>query len=115
MNEGILKFSQNWNNKLSCHCFTTIRKPAPKYDVGLSYPVYLQNKRLGTAELVYLKRFCIGSLTDGAALIDTGYTADEAYKILRNMHYTHFRQHGDKAPFYLLVFQWITKQKSLIE
>lgn len=34
-----LKFSQNWNNKLACPFYTTIRLDQPKYKVGTVFRV----------------------------------------------------------------------------
>jgi hypothetical protein len=54
-----IKFSHNWNNKLDCHAFTTLRRSNPRRYAAIS---------------------------DFITWIDTGYSLDECKGILRKMY-----------------------------
>ena len=48
-----LEFSTNWNNKLDCKCFTTIRLYNPnKHFRGNQFEISLQNKFKGKATVL---------------------------------------------------------------
>ena len=91
----IIKFSENWNNgKLNLSAFTTIRLEQSKYQVGNKYEiVYAPNKKdfepltLGYADILAINRFKLGNLSEGMALIDTGYSKAECQKIIKTMYF----------------------------
>lgn len=94
-----LKFSTNWNKKLNCRCFSTIRK-SNRFKVGDQLTVLLHDEKkgnvfaddgkcyidYGVATVVHISPFKLSSLTDGMALIDTGYTRLEVLTILNAMY-----------------------------
>ncbi len=94
-NMEIIKFSENWNNgKLNLNAFTTIRLEQDKYKVREKYEiVYAPNKKgfepiiLGYAEILAINRFKLGNLSEGMALIDTGYSKAECENIIRTMYW----------------------------
>lgn len=102
-----LTFSYNWNNKLRNICFSTIRiwQPA-KYVLSEPYSVYLKDQWLGEAELVKAVPFQYGELTEGMALLDTGYTKAEVRVILQKMYDSYIRQYGEKAGFGFYIFRY---------
>ena len=87
-----VRFSYNWNNKLDCKAFTTIRiRDDVKYVVGEIYNVYLEEKNkpsiwLGTVELKHKRRDRKNELDAFTAYLDTGYSAAETRKILERMY-----------------------------
>lgn len=82
-----IKFSFNWNNKLECTFFTTLRFYDPiKYQVGHTYDVYLKNKFLGEAELINLRKVHHDQINEFIAGIDTGYSVEETKNILERMY-----------------------------
>ncbi len=83
-----LKFTYNWNNKLECTAFTTIRI-SPKYKVGDKYRIYLNNDYKGLARIVAVKGLLVEQMTETMALIDTAYTKAETINILKNMYKTY--------------------------
>ncbi len=82
-----LKFTTNWNNKLNCSCFTTLRLHNPKkYYVGAKKDVYLDNRPKGPATIIGVQSFLLEQISEFVARIDTGYSADECKKIIREMY-----------------------------
>jgi len=86
-----LKFSYNWNNKLECKAFTTIRK-SWRYQVGDIVKVELHNKGnlypelAFEAEIIDRRPLRLEHINDWIAQLDTGYSADECRQILQRMY-----------------------------
>lgn len=80
-----LTFSYNWNNKLDCKVFTTIRL-SNRFQIGQKVEIILKGKSLGYGEIIDIKGFYLENLNDWLAMIDTGYSANECRKILKKMY-----------------------------
>lgn len=84
-----LRFSYNWNNKLDCKCFTTIRL-SDKYKAGDEFKIILDTAKdlevKGTAEILAVKEFNLDNLNDFISYLDTGYSVDECRKIILRMY-----------------------------
>jgi len=74
--------------------------------VNERYSVFLKRQWLGTAELVMANRFTFVQLTEGMALLDTGYTKVEVQGILRKMYEKYLRQYGNNAEFGFYIFKY---------
>lgn len=82
-----INFSSNWNNKLDCQAFTSIRlHDARKYAVGFQYQILLKDKHHCHAKCMELKTFKLSALTNFMAYIDTGYNKFAAQKIFKNFY-----------------------------
>ena len=82
-----ISFSYNWNNKLQCKFFTTIRALNPfKYHVGVKHEVVLKGDWLGIAEVVSVKAIYGRDINEYISGLDTGYSVDETLKILSRMY-----------------------------
>ena len=82
----IISFSCNWNNKLDCKAFTTIRLHQPtKYIVGQSYEIHLKAP-FCVAEIVSIKQFKLSQMNEFMAMIDTGYSVQETIEIIKKMY-----------------------------
>lgn len=79
-------FSTNWNNKLSCEYFTTLRLYSKKFIVGNIYDIELQKKHLKFAECKAIKTLNIEQINDYIAGLDTGYDAEETKKLIKTMY-----------------------------
>ncbi len=84
-----IKFTKNWNNKLDCRAFFTIRlKDETKYKVGEIYKI--EDKNNSNVERTGVIRditdFPIKRLKDQMSLIDMGVTADLGMKILKDLY-----------------------------
>ena len=84
-----LKFRYNWNNKLTCSVYTTIRiRNDKKYQEGMTVKVYLNGRPMHKATVVKIKHFHLPQLNIFMAGIDTGYTLEEAVGIIKKMYPT---------------------------
>lgn len=81
-----IKFSTNWNNKLNCKFYTTLRLVNYKYQIGKVYQVELKGKTLHKVQIADIKIFGINDINSYVAGLDTGYTVGETKKILRTMY-----------------------------
>ena len=82
-----LNFSYNWNGKLNCTFFTTLRRANPeKYRVGSRFAVEFKNSQLGIVEVVDCKNVTLNSLNDWVLALDTGYTGNAGKDIFRKMY-----------------------------
>lgn len=82
-----IKFSYNWNNKLDCNFFTTIRLYNPiKYQIGHIYDVSLKGEFKKQARLVEMKKIHHDQINAFIAGLDTGYSVEETKKILERMY-----------------------------
>jgi hypothetical protein len=86
----VLKFSFNWNNKLNCEAFSTIRLNSNKYQVGKKLAILLTENKLervfGEAEIVYVKTFLLKDLNEPMARLDTGYSKQECTKLIEKIY-----------------------------
>lgn len=82
-----IKFSQNWNKKLNCSAFTTIRRPQPGYFIlGESYEVALQGVVVKVAKLIDIIEMPTDLLTETQCRLDTGYSRHETIEIFQKMY-----------------------------
>jgi hypothetical protein len=86
----VLNFSYNWNNKLDCQAYTTLRLSTAKYEIGKVFQVVLQGSVHHYAEVVSIKVLKMAQINEFIAHLDTGYTVEECKNVLRRMY-------GDKA------------------
>lgn len=91
--DPFLNFSNNWNNKLDCRCFTTIRSANDmKYQLGARKIIQLRNrkgeleKNYGEAEIVYIRKLKANDITEPMARLDTGYSRKDTIGILHRMY-----------------------------
>ena len=80
-----LKFSYNWNNKLDCKVFTTLRLSS-KYEVGDLVEVKLNSLYKFNAIIIGKKVIKMEKINDYIAYLDTGYDTDECRGILKKMY-----------------------------
>jgi hypothetical protein len=86
-----LRFSSNWNQKLDCTFFTTIRlRNDRRYFVGAKFSVLLINGsrqiNKGVCTISQIKYIKLDELDEYTAAIDTGYDAAQCRGILRNFY-----------------------------
>ena len=80
-----LEFSYNWNQKLCCDYFTTLRLSG-RFEVGEWVLLFLKNAAYGRGIVVGRKVLTVGQLNAWVCGIDTGYTIEETKAILSRMH-----------------------------
>jgi len=82
-----VKFSTNWNNKLDCRCFTTIRLKNPsKHKLNEVYAILLKNSVHKKAEIVSIRTIYYSQINEYIARLDTGYPEAEAKGIIKRMY-----------------------------
>ena len=82
-----ISFSYNWNKKLDCQAFTTIRLYQPeKYVVGETYEILLKDVAIGKGEIVEIRKFMLSELNEFVAYLDTGYPKEKCKEIIRKMY-----------------------------
>src|SRR3990167_7597026 len=81
-----LTFSFNWNNKLDCNCFTTLRL-SNRFNICDKVEILLKEKFISQGEIIGKKELqSIELINEFIARIDTGYSAHECKQILKTMY-----------------------------
>lgn len=83
-----LRFSYNWNNKLTGQYFTTIRLENQRFQKGKTLTVQLQEKNLFEAMIMDTRILRLEDINEWIAGIDTGYSREDTQKIFRKMYPT---------------------------
>ncbi len=88
----VVKFDQNYNNKLSCGAFPTIRKTDnKKYVIGREYLIMLYDyhsqmfHEVGKAVLVSESSFKPFGLTDTMSYLDAGMRKESLLRLLNGL------------------------------
>lgn len=87
-----IRFSRNWNDKLTGRYFTTIRRYNPeKYDIGKEFQITLKTESrwftdFGHAVAVDVKKIMGRDLNEFICGLDTGYSVKDTKVILRRMY-----------------------------
>jgi hypothetical protein len=84
-----LIFSTNWNNKLECNFYTTIRIYNPrKHFVNNQFDIYLQRKYRGKAVVIGVVKTYLHKLNDYVCYLDTGYNKLETIELMKKIYKT---------------------------
>lgn len=79
-----LKFSDNWNKKLNCKWFTTIRQSG-RLEVGDKVDIIFGEQHQKFCVIMDKKHLRIKNLTLAICALDTGYDREETIKIIGKM------------------------------
>lgn len=105
-----IRFSHNWNNKLSGKVFTTIRKwGAEKAEYylrskGLIFTIILNDIVLGNAKLLDVVVDDINDIPEILLILDTGLTSQEDIIAL-------FKKFGVKDKVVILLFEKVADER----
>ena len=100
-----INFSYNWNNKLHCKSFTTIRlRNVNKYQIGKEYNILLKKQLLKSAVIEDIKTIYFNQINEFIARVDTGYSAFETKNILKKMY---SKVNLEKQPFSFILLSTI--------
>jgi len=81
-----IRFSYNWNNKLQCKAFTTVRLLSNKsYNVNDIVKIIYKDESFN-AKIIDIKEFYFADINNYIAFLDTGYCIEEHQLILRRMY-----------------------------
>lgn len=81
-----LEFKHNYNNKLRCKVFTSLRLPHPKLKVGAKFNITLCGYQKGIAKIISVDHIRGGELKFEQAKIDTGFNIKETMQILKDTY-----------------------------
>jgi len=83
----ILDFVYNWNNKLDCVAFTTLRlRNDSKYQLGLKKAVMLKGESKGDIYIEDIKHLKLDNINEFVARLDTGYCREKCVEIIKTMY-----------------------------
>ena len=100
MTELTLKFSNNWNNKLNCVYFTTLRL-SNRFNIGHTVKVEFKEHSF-YAEVVGKRTLTMKMLNEFICGIDTGYSVAETEDLLQRMYHEVSDWSNQPIYFYLL-------------
>jgi hypothetical protein len=78
-----IKFSQNWNKKLNCDSFTTIRKITNFYILGSHYNIMLGPEIIKECKLIEINVIRPKLLNHTMWRIDTGMSKEQSLEIIK--------------------------------
>lgn len=81
-----IHFSKNWNNKLDCEAFTTLRMPNERYKTGQVFEVTLNDESKGCVRLAEITYINLEDITEYMSRLDTGCCAEDCKKIIRDIY-----------------------------
>jgi hypothetical protein len=82
-----INFRSNFNNKLICIYFTTIREEYKYINlVGTTFKIYCDNQYLKNAVLIQAKSVNVTMLDDIFIYLDSGLTRDAFYDAFKNFY-----------------------------
>nr|WP_319266661.1 hypothetical protein [uncultured Draconibacterium sp.] len=110
-----LPFSYNWNNKLNCKSFSTVRIFNPNkyvlledYDVVLSGKKGEPAKKLGVARLQAQHHFLLDKVSPAVAFLDANLNRTDFILMVQKM-YKNSKIDFSKKKMSFLVFQYVEK------
>jgi hypothetical protein len=82
-----LKFSNNWNGKLFCDAFTTLRLHDPaKFFVGNEFQCLLNKAELGLVKVVEVRTIYLHQLNEFICYLDTGLNTAKTMEVIKEMY-----------------------------
>jgi hypothetical protein len=109
-----IKFSCNWNKKLNCDYFTTIRLHNPeKYKPENCHNILLLENGVwrdyGLAEIVSVRILRLHQLNEFICGLDTGYTVYDTKQILHRMYKDRIKD-INQAEFSFVLYRKVKRQ-----
>jgi hypothetical protein len=112
-----INFSYNWNNKLECKSFSTVRLENPeKYQLLELFEVVLKTKKnepeikKGIARLQVVNSFYLDKVTPGMSFLDANLPVIDFIKLVQTM----YKNKGidfKKKKLSFLVFQYLSEKE----
>ena len=82
-----INFTFNWNNKLDCSCFTTLRLESKKYIVGAEFMITIgSGKPLGVAKVLEVKELYLDKINTFISHLDTGLSVEACKELIKKMY-----------------------------
>lgn len=101
------RFANNWNGKLSCSSFTTIRLyNESTYATDSIHEIFYKDLHVGRARVIDMKKLPIDRISDWIGFLDTGYSGAETQRILRTMYK---KKEGEELLLSFVLFKWVKR------
>lgn len=97
-----LSFSKNWNNKLGCQAFTTIRRSFKSAEKEV-LEIILNGEFVCYGRIESIEWISIDEITDRIAFVDTGFDAEKTKKLLSELY------KGDLENVFIYTIRKVTK------
>lgn len=81
-----IHFSKNWNNKLDCEAFTTLRMPNERYQISQLFEISLNGEINGHARIAAITYLNLEDITEYIARLDTGCCVEDCKNIIRTIY-----------------------------
>jgi hypothetical protein len=81
-----IPFANNWNHKLHCDFFTTIRLKSHKYVIGQAYEITIRKEPAFDCVIVDMKELKLNDISEWIARLDTGLSAKECRQLFIKMY-----------------------------
>lgn len=82
-----IKYTTNWNNKLDCKHYTTLRIYNPiKHQRGKIFDVFINSKLKHKAEIIGVKKGYLKDLGSYDCYLDTGYSKQETISLMQKFY-----------------------------
>ena len=82
-----LEFEENFNGKLNCRCFTTIRLHHPvRNAIGAVKQIYLKGIWKGNAKILQASTITLDRINLPMAKLDSGLMPEECRRLIRNLY-----------------------------
>ena len=106
-----LEFEENFNNKLNCTCFTTIRLHHPvKNAIGAVKQIYLKGIWKGNAKIMHAVTLTLDRINLPMAKLDTGLLPEECRRLIKSLNRRHPINWATQ-PLDYLVLEYIKESK----
>ena len=106
----VIRFSDGWNGKLKCKCFTTFRLATSKYQINRTYRIELKGQYIGTATIKGMRIMKLNRVNDFISFLDTGYEPGAFVNMVKRM-YVNKVPDVLQADFYYILLKWEGEQK----
>lgn len=92
-----IRFSRNWNNKLSCDYFTTYRLKSERFHIGETFRIMLGGKLLFYADVVEVQHTFLDHVSNMDTMLDAGMSAADFRQMLKTMYKSYNIDWGTRA------------------
>ena len=107
-----MEFDENYNNKLNCNCFTTIRLHAPtKNAVGAIKQIYLKGIWKGNAKIMGVASIRLDQINPTVAKLDADMSPDELRRLLKDCYKNRPGINWDTQLMDYIVLEYIKESK----
>ena len=107
-----LEFTENFNNKLNCTCFTTIRLHHPvRNAIGAVKQIYLKGVWKGDAKIMHAATLTLDRINLPIAKLDTGLLPDECRRLIRTLYKNRPGINWETQPLDYILLEYIKESK----